>query len=91
MVEDNSGSGSDKKASRTEYGYDEWAPVVYPESIFNHDPDYNSTAITIRGNRTSVRNWLIDENRYLLSSVTYDTTGNVTASVDPNVNEGEKV
>jgi len=82
IVEDASG----KKASRTEYGYDEWPMSAYPEDVFNHDPEYNSADITLRGNRTSVRNWIIDENRYLLNRVTYDTTGNVIEATDPKGN-----
>jgi YD repeat-containing protein len=54
----------------------------------NHDPEWQSSPpsgrnYALRGNVTKVSRWLSRESRYLVTTMTYDQTGNKTSETDP--------
>jgi hypothetical protein len=54
-------------------------------SIQNQDGTGHGTGYTARGNPTQISNW-VSGSTYLTTALSYDTTGQVIASRDPNLN-----
>jgi RHS repeat-associated protein len=93
----NSGSdsacpGGGTRVTQTLYAYDQYSSSLCPagglESITgvsNHDDTDFGKNYTTRGNPTSIQRWVAGTT-YLTTQLCYDTTGQVTAQVDPASN-----
>jgi hypothetical protein len=76
-------SGGTKK-SETVITYDSTA-LTSVTGVTHHDDTNYGTGFTIRGNPTLIRRW-ISGTSYLDTTLTYDTTGQLRQSTDPNAN-----
>jgi RHS repeat-associated protein len=84
--------------SRTTITYDNYggsggnclANLTLVAGIVNHDDTNFGCSYTARGNATQIDNWVsgntVASAVYLLTSLSYDTTGQVLTSVDPALN-----
>jgi RHS repeat-associated protein len=78
--------GNGTTVSQTNYGYDEYPLTLYQGPVTNHDTAYENQNITVRGNRTSIRNDFIQQSRFLTTTSKYDMVGNVVSVTDPKNN-----
>lgn len=86
----NSGSdtncpGGGSRAQQTLYTYDQYSgssSLSAVTGIANHNDASFGTSFTQRGNPTQIQYW-VSGSQYLTSSLSYDTTGQITSSLDP--------
>jgi hypothetical protein len=69
----------------TNYFYDQYA-LASVTGVVNHDDTNYGTSNTVRGNLTEVQRLISGTSNYLTTYMTYDTTGQVTASYDSKGN-----
>lgn len=81
------GSGS-TKLSETDYGYDEAGGLSSaPTGIIHHDDSDFGSSNTIRGNRTSIKQWVSGSSYITTSTQEYDITGQLVQLKDANSNQ----
>jgi len=84
--------GGGNVVAQTNYSYDDTGTLFNSTpatGIQNHDDTNYSTSATIRGNLTKVQRCTVltaCSSNYIQTSLTYDTTGQVLSSQDPNGN-----
>jgi RHS repeat-associated protein len=77
--------GSGNTVSQTNYSYD-GSPLASVTGAPNHDDTNFGTGNTIRGNLTQLQRLISGTPNFITTSEAYDTTGQVTTSVDGNGN-----
>jgi RHS repeat-associated protein len=83
-----SGAGT-QTISQTNYGYDSYGSggITSAPGMTEHDDTNFGTSFTARGNPTSIQRLVSGSPSYLTSTMTYDTTGQVTSVTDPAGNK----
>ena len=87
----NSGSssycgGAGSPVTQTLYTYDAYGSGLTSKTGYsNHDDSNFGSTYTTRGNPTQISNW-VSGTQYLNTGLSYDTTGQVTESLDPKNN-----
>lgn len=76
--------GGGSKVSQTLTGYDVYTLASVP-GLQNHDDASYGTALTVRGNPTSISRWISGSN-YATTQMSYYMTGQLFQLTDPNLN-----
>ncbi len=80
-------TGGGSPVTQTLYAYDGYGPggLTLMNGTSNHDDTDFGVTFTARGNPTKLSNW-VSGSQYLNTSLSYDTTGQITQTSDPKAN-----